>query len=41
MDMRMTDQGLAPGVENAQHADLCPEMTRIGGDLAERGGARV
>ena len=41
VDVRMADQGLSPGVENAQHADLRAEMSRIGGDLAERGGARL
>ena len=39
--VRMADQGLAPRVEDAQHADLRAEMPRVGGDLAERGGARL
>jgi hypothetical protein len=41
MHVRMADQGLPPGVEDAEHADLRAEMLRIGGDLAERGGARL
>src|SRR5882757_7894896 len=41
MDMRMTDQGLAPGVKDAQHTDLRTEMPRIGRDLAKGGGARL
>ena len=39
--VRMADQGLSPGVKDAQDADLRPEMPRIGGDLAERGRARL
>ena len=39
--VRMADQGLAPGVEDAQHADLGAEMPRVGGDLAERRRARL
>ena len=39
--VRMADQGLPPRVEDAEDADLCAEMSRIGGDLAERGGARL
>ena len=39
--VRMADQGLSPGVEDAQHADLGAEMSRIGGDLAERRRARL
>jgi hypothetical protein len=41
MHVRMADQGLAPGVENAQDADLRAEMPRVGGDFAERGRARL
>ena len=36
MHVRMTDQGLPPRVEDAEHTDLGPEMTGIGGDLTER-----
>ena len=39
--VRMADQGLPPRVEDAQDADLRAEMSRIGGDLAERRGARL
>ena len=41
MHMRMADQGLSPGVEDAQHADLGAEMPRVGGDFAERRRARL
>ena len=41
MHVRMADQGLAPRVEDAQHADLRAEMPRVGGDLAERRRARL
>jgi hypothetical protein len=41
VDVRMTDQGLPPRVKDAQHADLRPEMSRIGGDLAKRRRARL
>ena len=34
--VRMADQGLPPGVEDAQDADLGAEVARVGGDLAER-----
>jgi len=37
----MTDEGLAPRVENAQAADLGSQVTRVGGDLAQRGRARL
>src|SRR5260221_1977222 len=37
----MPDQGLPPGVEQAQDANLRTEMPRIGRDLAEGGGARL
>jgi hypothetical protein len=37
----MADQRLPPRVEDAQHADLRPEMAGVGGDLAERSGAHV
>jgi hypothetical protein len=29
-------QALAPGVEHRQHAELGPEVLRIGGDLEQR-----
>src|SRR5262249_40870007 len=41
MHMRMADQGLAPRVEDAQHADVRTTMPRVGGHLAERRGARL
>ena len=41
VDVRMADQRLPPRVEDAQHADLRAEMARVGGDLAERGRARL
>src|SRR4051794_33555397 len=37
----MADQGLAPGVEDAQDADLGAKMSRVGGHLPERRGARL
>jgi hypothetical protein len=37
----MADQGLAPGVEDAQHADFRAKMSRVGRHLAERCGARL
>ncbi len=39
MHVRMTNQGLPPRVEDAEHADLGAEMPRIGRDLAKRGRA--
>ena len=33
MDMRMSEQVLAPGVENAEDADLRAQVLRIGGDF--------
>jgi hypothetical protein len=39
--VRVADQGLSPRVENAQHADLGAEVTRVGGDLTQRGGTRL
>jgi len=41
VDVRMADQGLPPGVEDAQYANLGAEMSWIGRDFAERGGARL
>ena len=41
MHVRMPDQCLPPGVEDAEHADLCPEMTRIRCDLTECRRARL
>ncbi len=41
MHVRMSDQRLSPGVEDAEHANLCSEMSRIGGDLSKCGGARL
>ena len=38
MDMRMQQQVLSPGVQDAEKADLCSQMFRIGGDLQQRGG---
>jgi len=39
--VRMPDERLSSGVEDAQDADLGPEMSRVGGDLAERRRARL
>ncbi len=39
MDVRVTLQGLAPGMENAQEADLRSEVLGIGGDFQEGCGA--
>jgi hypothetical protein len=39
--MGMADEGLAPCVEDAEATDLRPQMTRVGGDLAQRGRARL
>ena len=39
--VRMADQGLPPRVKDAEDADVRAEMSRIGGDLAQRGGARL
>ena len=36
VDVGMTDQRLAPGVEDAEHANLGTEMAGVGGDLTER-----
>lgn len=36
MQVRMQRQILAPGMKNAEEADLCAEMFRIGGDLQHR-----
>ena len=41
VDMRMPDQRLAPRVEDAEEADLGAEVTRIGGDLAQRRRTRL
>ena len=41
VDMRMADQPLPPRVEDAQHANLRAEMSRVGRDLAERRCGRV
>ena len=41
VDVRVADQRLPPGVEEAEHADLRAEMARVRGDFAERGGARL
>jgi hypothetical protein len=32
--MRMPDEGLAPRMQDAEHADLSAEVPGIGGDLA-------
>ena len=37
----MTDQRLPPRVEDAEDADLRPQMARVGGDLAQRGRTRL
>ena len=34
--MRVLRQGLSPGVQHGECADLCPEMLRVGGDVAHR-----
>src|ERR1700736_2586159 len=39
--MRMADEGLPPGVQDAQHADLGAEMPRVSRDLAECRRARL
>src|ERR1019366_8337929 len=39
VDVRVTLQGLAPGMKNAQEADLRPEMLGIGRDFQECAGA--
>ena len=36
--MRMMDEGLAPGVEDGEEADLGAEVARVGGYRAERVG---
>ena len=36
MDVRVALQGLAPGVENAEKADLRTEASWIGGNLQQR-----
>ena len=41
MHVRVTDEGLSPGVQDAQHADLRTEVPRVRRDLAERRGARL
>ena len=41
MHVRMADQRLAPGVEDAEHADLRAEMARVRRDLPERGRAQL
>jgi hypothetical protein len=35
MHVRMADEGLPPGVEDAEDADLGAEMARVGRDLTE------
>src|SRR5713101_2912449 len=39
--VRMADQRLAPRVEDAHAPDLGAQMARVGGDLAQRGRARL
>ena len=39
VNVRMTLQGLAPGMQNAEEADLGAEVLGIGGDFQQRGGA--
>ena len=41
VSVRMMRQGLAPGVENGDHAGLCAEVLWIGGDDADRLGGRL
>jgi hypothetical protein len=41
VDVRMADQRLPPRVKDAEDADLRPEVTWVGRDLAERGRARL
>jgi hypothetical protein len=36
MDMRVMLQGLAPGVEHGDEADLGAEVLRVGSDPAQR-----
>jgi hypothetical protein len=33
VDVGMADQGLPPGVKDAEHADLRAEMAWVGGEL--------
>ena len=35
MDVGMKDEGAAPGVEHPQHAQLCAEPARVGGQILE------
>src|SRR5260221_14455883 len=37
----VADKGLAPRMEDAQTTDLGSQMARVGGDLAQRGRARL
>ena len=39
VDVRVTWQGLAPGVQNAQEANLRPEVPRVGSDFQQGCGA--
>ena len=41
MPMRMMDEGLAPGVEHGDEADLRAKMPRVGGDGVEGLGRRL
>ena len=41
MHVRMPDERLSPGVENAEDTILCTEVARVGGDLPQRRGTRV
>ena len=41
MHMRMADEGLPPGVQDAPETDRRPEVTGISGDLEQRGGTRA
>src|SRR5208337_109312 len=41
VDMGMMLQSLIPGMEHAEEADLRAEVTRIAGDLQQRGGTGV
>ena len=41
VDVRMPDERLPPRVEDAEDADLRAQVTRVGGDLAQRGRTRL
>ena len=41
MQMRVMDEGLAPGMQHRDHADLGAEMLGVSGDGAQRLGRRL